>query len=105
MSETADVSTTLMPEAAEPATPLVSPAVRTLILGIDMSGRILQCDRHAPKFLGRSPGELLGADLGDLTTDGAEQQETLAGLIDAMRSGRDGTAMLSIKAEKGRITD
>jgi serine phosphatase RsbU (regulator of sigma subunit)/anti-sigma regulatory factor (Ser/Thr protein kinase) len=106
MSETADVSTTLMPEAADPAAPLVpSPAVRTLTLGIDMAGRILQCDRHAPKFLGRSPGELLGAELGDLTTDGAEQQETLAGLIDAMRSGRDSTAMLSIKAEKGRITD
>src|SRR5579859_698781 len=57
------------PGAAAPGGPLApGPAARTLILGIDLSGRILQCDRHAPKLLGRSPGELLGAELGDLTT-------------------------------------
>ncbi len=120
MSNTADVTATLAPgnasvkrdggspapAAAEPPEPLVpSPAARTLTLGIDLSGRILQCDRHAPKFLGRSPGELLGAELGDLTADTVEQRDALAGLIDAVRSGRESTAMLSIKAEKGRMTD
>ncbi|HEY3957482.1 MAG TPA: SpoIIE family protein phosphatase [Streptosporangiaceae bacterium] len=124
MSNTADVTATLAPgaagvqpegvagagspapAAAEPSESLVpSPAARTLTLGIDLSGRILQCDRHAPKFLGRSPGELLGAELGDLTADSVEQREALAGLIDAVRSGRESTAMLSIKAEKGRMTD
>ena len=106
MSETADMSATLGSETADRASPAgPGPAARTLILGIDMAGRILQCDRHAPKLLGRSPGELLGAELGDLTTDGTEQQETLTGLIDAMRSGRESTAMLELKAEKGRSTD
>jgi len=91
--------------AAAAAPPLPGPAARTLILGIDLSGRILQCDRHAPKVLGRSPGELLGADLGDLTSGTAEQKDALAGLIDAMRSGRESTTMLSLQTERGRMTD
>ena len=117
MSDTADMSTTLVSDAAEPApapdsngagpsaTLVPSSAARTLILGIDMSGRILQCDRHAPKVLGRSPGELLGADLGDLTASTPEQKDALAGLIDAMRSGRESTTMLSLLTEKGRTTE
>src|SRR5579875_2961030 len=115
MSDTADMATTLVSDTAEPdaaPTPngsgapepyVPAPAARTLMLGIDPSGQILQCDRHAPKFLGRSPGELLGADLSDLTADSAEQRDALAGLIDAVRSGRESTAMLSIKGEKGLI--
>jgi serine phosphatase RsbU (regulator of sigma subunit)/anti-sigma regulatory factor (Ser/Thr protein kinase) len=75
------------------------------MLGIDPSGRILQCDRHAPKFLGRSPGELLGAELSDLTAESAEQRDALAGLIDAVRSGRESTSMLSIKTGEGRVAD
>ena len=82
-----------------------SPATRTLILGIDLAGRILQCDRHAPKVLGRSPGELLGAELGDLTSGTAEQKDALAGLINAMRSGRESTTMLCLETEKGRTAD
>jgi serine phosphatase RsbU (regulator of sigma subunit)/anti-sigma regulatory factor (Ser/Thr protein kinase) len=127
MSDTVDMAATLVsdtpdtggaPEANGPAPsgPLPSgteaperfvpaPASRTLMLGIDPAGRILQCDRHAPKLLGRSPGELLGAELGDLTADSVEQRDALAGLIDAVRSGRESTAMLSIKAEKGRVTE
>ncbi|HEY3735359.1 MAG TPA: SpoIIE family protein phosphatase [Streptosporangiaceae bacterium] len=93
-------------EAAGTSAALVpNPAARTLILGIDISGRILQCDRHAPKVLGRSPGELLGAELGDLTVEGPEQKEALTSLIDAMRSGRESTVMLTINAEKGRATE
>src|SRR5487761_1496803 len=84
---------------------LPGPAARTLILGIDLSCRILQCDRHAPKVLGRSPGELLGAELGDLTTGTPEQKDALAGLIDAMRSGRESTTMLSLQTERGRTAE
>jgi serine phosphatase RsbU (regulator of sigma subunit) len=116
-SDTADMSTTLVsgaaepseavaPEGAEPgAASVPSPATRTLILGIDLAGRIMQCDRHAPKVLGRSPGELLGAELGDLTSGTEEQKDALAGLINAMRSGRESTTMLSLETEKGRMAD
>src|ERR1700733_12844685 len=119
MSDTADMAATLVSDAADVDAAPVSngseaahesfvptPAARTIMLGIDPSGQILQCDRHAPKLLGwRSAGELLGAELSDLTADSAEQRDALAGLIDAVRSGRESTAMLSIKAEKGRLTD
>jgi serine phosphatase RsbU (regulator of sigma subunit)/anti-sigma regulatory factor (Ser/Thr protein kinase) len=116
-SDTADMSTTLVPGAAEPspaaapegaepgAASVPSPATRTLILGIDLAGRIMQCDRHAPKVLGRSPGELLGAELGDLTSGTEEQKDALASLINAMRSGRESTTMLSLETEKGRMAD
>ena len=120
VSDTAGTGPTLVSGASEagpqptpdgaaqraPGTPLLpGPAARTLILGIDLSGRILQCDRHAPKLLGRSPGELLGAELGDLTTGTPEQKDALAGLIDAMRSGRESTTMLSLQTERGRTAE
>src|SRR5487761_1847581 len=120
VSDTAGTGPTLVSGASEagpqptpdgaaqraPGTPLLpGPAARTLILGIDLSGRILQCDRHAPKVLGRSPGELLGAELGDLTTGTPEQKDALAGLIDAMRSGRESTTMLSLQTERGRTAE
>ncbi|MGH3155417.1 MAG: SpoIIE family protein phosphatase, partial [Streptosporangiaceae bacterium] len=117
MSDTADIATTLVPDVADAdaaakangaATPepfVPAPASRTIMLGIDPSGQILQCDRHAPKVLGRTVGELLGAKLGDLTADPVEQRDALAALIDAVRSGRDSTAMLSIEADNGRVTD
>jgi serine phosphatase RsbU (regulator of sigma subunit)/anti-sigma regulatory factor (Ser/Thr protein kinase) len=106
VSETAAASPTPAPDGAEPGASLLpSPAARTLILGIDLSGRILQCDRHAPKVLGRSPGELLGAELGDLTAGTAEQKDAVARLIDAMSSGRESTTVLSLQTEKGRTAD
>jgi serine phosphatase RsbU (regulator of sigma subunit)/anti-sigma regulatory factor (Ser/Thr protein kinase) len=117
MSDTADMAATLVSDTADADAPVSNggeahesfvpaPAARTITLGIDPSGQILQCDRHAPKLLGRrSAGELLGAELSDLTVDSDEQRDALAGLIDAVRSGRESTAMLSIKTEKGQQTD
>src|ERR1700689_2304399 len=47
--------------------PTASPSVRTLILGIDRTGRIVQHDRTAPKILARSSDDLLGVNLADIT--------------------------------------
>ncbi|HEY2579647.1 MAG TPA: SpoIIE family protein phosphatase [Streptosporangiaceae bacterium] len=119
MSDTADMAVTLVsdpagasgtatapPKAPEPgAVVLPGPSARTVMLGIDQAGRILQCDRHASKVLARTTGELLGAQLADLTVDAAEQKDALAGLIDAVRSGRESTAMLTLTTEKGRTSD
>jgi serine phosphatase RsbU (regulator of sigma subunit) len=44
-------------------------SVRTIILGIDHSGRIVQHDRNAPAVLGRPADKLLGASLSDLVLD------------------------------------
>jgi serine phosphatase RsbU (regulator of sigma subunit) len=89
--------------------PPQSSSVRTIILGIDHSGRIVQHDRIAPAVLDRPADQLLGARLSDLVTDsGAEPAEpaspaaeggddTVTALLDAIRSGREGTGMLSIR--------
>ena len=44
-------------------------SVRTIILGIDHSGRIVQHDRTAPAVLARPADKLLGATLSDLLTE------------------------------------
>ena len=48
------------PETSHPA---LSSSVRTLILGIDYDGRIVQHDRNADRILARKPEDLLGAQL------------------------------------------
>jgi serine phosphatase RsbU (regulator of sigma subunit) len=117
-------------------------SVRTIILGIDHSGRIVQHDRNAPAVLARPADQLLGATLSDLLTpDGPADKnadktagtatgggtagksevngtagrsagsagsgamtgdEIVAGLLEAIRSDREGTAMLSIRTESGK---
>ena len=52
---------------ADAAQPALGASVRTLILGIDYDGRIVQHDRNAALILARPADELLGAQLIDLT--------------------------------------
>src|SRR5690348_11541639 len=59
-------------DTPEPSHPALSSSVRTLILGIDYDGRIVQHDRNAAQILSRKPEDLLGAQLIELTTDGAQ---------------------------------
>jgi len=108
-------------------------SVRTIILGIDNSGRIVQHDRTAPAVLARPADKLLGASLSDLLTDagtagqkisraagrtgangkpaaaarsapaaGSPASETVAGLLEAIRSDREGSGMLPIHTEAGK---
>src|SRR5881396_2539545 len=103
------------PDTAHPALPSSSSSVRTLILGIDYDGRIVQHDRNAAKILARKPDDLLGAQLIELTSGShgnhgqADQAQgnshasrpgdavaAVAGLLEAIRSDREGSAMLTI---------
>jgi len=104
----------------------MSSSVRTLILGIDYDGRIVQHDRNAAKILAREPEELLGAQLIELTsasshessaqgnsdqpnaaqanshgTRQADGAAAVAGLLEAIRSDREGSAMLTIDTRDG----
>jgi len=75
-----------------------STSVRTLILGIDPAGRIVWHDRNAQEMLA-PPGEaLLGSLLGDLVMGGAAGTP-LSGLLDAWRSGREATAVLTLRIQ------
>ncbi len=56
--------------------PPQSSSVRTIILGIDRSGRIVQHDRTAPAVLGRPADQLLGASLSDLLTEASPADKT-----------------------------
>src|SRR5580692_4063035 len=96
---------------AESVPPTLSESVRTLILGIDYDGRIVQYDRNAPRILAREPDELLGAALSDLTVRSAAGNSHAArpvdgvaavgGLLEAIRSDREGSAMLTIQTRDG----
>ncbi len=113
------------PEASHPA---LSSSVRTLILGIDYDGRIVQHDRNAAQILARTPDDLLGAQLIELTSGGshagnaqrnadgapgdqaqanshggpqADAAAAVAGLLEAIRSDREGSAMLTIDTRDG----
>jgi serine phosphatase RsbU (regulator of sigma subunit)/anti-sigma regulatory factor (Ser/Thr protein kinase) len=87
----------------------VSSSVRTLILGIDRSGRIVQHDRTAPKILTRASGDLLGVHLNDITSQGngaastsrSGDKDPIGTLLEAIRSEREGNAVLTVALANG----
>jgi serine phosphatase RsbU (regulator of sigma subunit)/anti-sigma regulatory factor (Ser/Thr protein kinase) len=90
--------------AADIASLLSSTSARTLTVGIDKAGRILQHDRTAGEVLSESPGSLLGLELGTMIT-GSSYGGGLQQLIDAACSDREGTAVLAIKTGNGNPAD
>jgi serine phosphatase RsbU (regulator of sigma subunit) len=81
-----------------------STSVRTLILGIDPAGRIVWHDRNSQEVLDPGGGALLGAPLHDLVMGGAAGTP-LPGLLEAGRSGREATAVLTLRARRGDPID
>jgi serine phosphatase RsbU (regulator of sigma subunit) len=77
-------------------------SVRTLILGIDEDGRIIQHDRNAPEILPLDPDSLVGAQLGDLVAGRSTAEPALTQLLDAVKAGREATAVLPISTREGR---
>ena len=113
---TAAVSTAAVSTAAESSPPAMASSVRTLILGIDYDGRIVQHDRNAAKILARKPEDLLGAQLIELLSASAQPNAAHANshaarqadgaaavgmLLEAIRSDREGSAMLTIDTRDG----
>jgi serine phosphatase RsbU (regulator of sigma subunit)/anti-sigma regulatory factor (Ser/Thr protein kinase) len=82
-------------------------SVRTLILGIDRLGQIVQHDRTAPKILARSTDDLLGVQLQDITANPSDAFTALSiqMLLDAVKSEREGNAVLSIALAGGLSTE
>jgi len=109
--ETSAGSSAVESSAAESSHPVMSSSVRTLILGIDYDGRIVQHDRNAAKILARKPEDLLGAQLIELTPASGQANShagrpsdgtaAVAGLLEAIRSDREGSAMLTIDTRDG----
>ena len=94
--------------------PTASPSVRTLILGIDRTGQIVQHDRTAPKILARSGDDLIGVHLTDITATPAKDGGlpvspdkasvlVVASLLEAIKSDREANDMLSIALADGTV--
>jgi len=89
-------------------------SVRTLILGIDPTGRIVQHDRTAPKILARSADDLLGVHLNDITAvavaggDPVADRNTavaIGTMLDAVTSDREANTVLTIALADGGSSD
>jgi serine phosphatase RsbU (regulator of sigma subunit)/anti-sigma regulatory factor (Ser/Thr protein kinase) len=94
---------------APPVNVNVSSSVRSLILGVDRSGRIVQHDRTAPKILARSAGDLLGVHLNDITSAGSGarsgEKEAVTTLLEAVKAEREGSAVLTVTLADGGTAD
>ncbi|MGH3277456.1 MAG: hypothetical protein ACRDNZ_24415, partial [Streptosporangiaceae bacterium] len=84
---------------------LASTSARTLMLGIDKAGKILQHDRAAADVLCEVPSALLGTYLGSVLAGPRSQAAALNGLIDGACSGREGTTVLTVRTARGRSAD
>jgi hypothetical protein len=94
--------------------PTASPSVRTLILGIDRTGQIVQHDRTAPKILAPSGDDLIGVHLTDITATPAKDGGppvspdkasvlVVSSLLEAIKSDREANDMLSIALADGTV--
>ena len=92
--------------AAEVSAVLANTSTRTLILGIDKTGRIRQHDRGAGDVLSAEPGALIGTDLAALLASPEGRSATaLQGLIDGACSDREGTTVLAFATANGAVAD
>ena len=84
---------------------LSNASARTLILGIDKTGHIIQHDRNAADILAFPPDTLIGTEIGSLLADPAAHAATLDNLLSAALSDREGTAVLALLTGKGGHVD
>jgi serine phosphatase RsbU (regulator of sigma subunit)/anti-sigma regulatory factor (Ser/Thr protein kinase) len=82
--------------------PPADSASRTLVLGIDDSGQIVQCGQNAPGVLGSEPEVLLGLQATALVE---EDKEKLEALLESGRAGQERTAVLPVRGENGAVTE
>ncbi len=90
--------------AAEISALMANASARTLILGLDKAGRVLQHDRGASDLLTGEPDALLGSDLGALI-DGADGPAVLQGMLDGACSDREATTVLKVRTARGLAAD
>ncbi|REE99470.1 SpoIIE family protein phosphatase [Thermomonospora umbrina] len=83
--------------------PTADSAARTLVLGIDREGKVVQCGHNAPSVLGHRPEELLGRFTGSLVDDDAK--EDLDTLLEAVAAGQERTAVIAVRRADDTLTD
>jgi serine phosphatase RsbU (regulator of sigma subunit) len=84
---------------------LSNASARTLTLGIDKTGRVLQHDRYSADMLAYPGDALLGTELSSLLAGPSSHTIALEGLLSAALSGREGTAVLTFRTRDGDPLD
>jgi hypothetical protein len=84
---------------------LSNASARTLTLGIDKTGRVLQHDRNSADMLAYPGDALLGTELSSLLAGPSSHEIALEGLLSAALSGREGTAVLTFRTRDGDPLD
>ena len=84
---------------------LSNATARTLTLGIDKTGRVLQHDRNSADMLAYPGDALLGTELSSLLAGPSSHTIALEGLLSAALSGREGTAVLTFRTRDGDPLD
>ena len=79
--------------------------MRTLILGVDPAGRVVQHDRNSKEVLDPPNGSLLGTHLSDLVVSNSSTGTPLNSLLDAVKAGREATAVLTFRAQRSSPID
>jgi len=74
-------------------------------LGVDPAGRVVQHDRNAKEVLDPPNGSLLGTHLSDLVVGNSPAGTPLASLLDAVKAGREATAVLTFRAQRSNPID
>jgi serine phosphatase RsbU (regulator of sigma subunit)/anti-sigma regulatory factor (Ser/Thr protein kinase) len=74
--------------------PASDTASRTLVLGLDSTGQIVQCGQNGEAVLGCPPEEVLGLHVGVLFEDAKERLESL---LEAVRGGQERRAVLTLR--------
>ena len=106
MVRSAEGSASVASAVAAEVSAVLASSTRTLILGIDKTGRIRQHDRGAGDVLSTEPGALIGTDLGSLLTKPDGPAATaLQALIDGACSDREGTTVLAFRTANGSTVD
>ncbi|MDL4771255.1 MULTISPECIES: SpoIIE family protein phosphatase [Thermomonosporaceae] len=83
--------------------PASDSASRTVFVGIDGARRIAQCGPNVAAVLGRTPKELIGRPAADLV--GEEGKAELEALLEAIGSGQERTAVLTVLRGEGAAAD
>jgi serine phosphatase RsbU (regulator of sigma subunit)/anti-sigma regulatory factor (Ser/Thr protein kinase) len=91
--------------ATEVSAVIASASAQTLTLGIDGHGQIRQHDRAAGDILADQSGSLLGTNLSTLITGPNDPAAMLQGMIDATRSDRQSTAVLTLRTANRSLVD
>ena len=72
---------------------------------MDPAGRVVQHDRIAQEILAPANGSLLGTHLSDLVVGTSTTGTPLTSLLDAVKAGREATAVLTFRAQRSSPID